>query len=71
MKKYAYLGTNKDLAEKYASLLHDLLCTDDMIECQRLVETLHVISSQIRLLTVSWEITDVYTMGDALGECRK
>lgn len=53
MKKYAYLGTNKDLAEKYASLLHDLLCTDDMIEYQRLVETLHVISSQIRLLTVS------------------
>lgn len=47
MIKYAYLGTNEDLAEKYASVLHDLVCTDDMIEYQRLAETLYVISSQI------------------------
>ncbi len=47
MIKYAYLGTNEDLAEKYASVLYDLVCTDDMIEYQRLAETLHVISSQI------------------------
>lgn len=43
---YAY-GTDEALAEKYASVLHDLVCTDDMIEYQRLVETSHIISSQI------------------------
>ena len=47
MIKYAYLGTNKDLAEKYASVLHDLVCADGLSESQRLSEELHIISSQI------------------------
>ena len=47
MKKYAYLGTNKDLAEKYASVLHDLVCSDDMIEDRRLGENLRCVRSQI------------------------
>ena len=47
MKKYAYLGTNKDLAEKFASVLHDLVCSDDMIEDRRLGENLRCVRSQI------------------------
>ena len=47
MKKYAYLGTNADLAEKYASVLHDLVCTNDLNESQHLVDGLHIISTQI------------------------
>lgn len=47
MKKYAYLGTNKDLAEKFASVLHDLVCSDDMIEDWRLGENLRCVRSQI------------------------
>ena len=43
---YAY-GTDEALAEKYADVLRDLVCTDDMIEYQRLEETLHIISTQI------------------------
>lgn len=38
MTEYAYLGTNADLAEKFASVLHDLVCSDDMIEDRRLGE---------------------------------
>ncbi len=47
MTEYAYLGTNEDLAEKYASVLHDLVCSDDMIEDRRIAENLRFISSQI------------------------
>lgn len=47
MIKYAYLGTNADLAEKYASVLHDLVCTNDLNESQHLVDGLHIISTQI------------------------
>lgn len=47
MTEYAYLGTNEDLAEKYASVLYDLVCSDDMIEDRRLAENLRFVSSQI------------------------
>ncbi len=43
---YAY-GTDKALAEKYADVLRNLVCTDDMIECKRLRATAHIISSHI------------------------
>ena len=43
---YAY-GTDEALAEKYADVLRDLVCTDDMIECKRLRATAHIISSHI------------------------
>lgn len=43
---YAY-GTDEALAEKYANVLRDLVCTDGMIECKRLRATAHIISSHI------------------------
>ena len=57
MKKYAYLGTNEDLAEKFASVLHDLVCSDDMIEDRRLGENA---ASDRRSSSVLWKITDIY-----------
>ena len=50
MTEYAYLGTNEDLAEKFASVLHDLVCSDDMIYA----------ASDRRSSSVLWKITDIY-----------
>lgn len=43
---YAY-GTDETLAERYADVLHDLVCTDDMIEYKRLRTMMHILSSHI------------------------
>ena len=43
---YAY-GTDENFAERYANVLHDLVCTDDMREYERLRATMHIISSHI------------------------
>lgn len=43
---YAH-GTDEALAKKYADVLHDLVCTDDMIEYERLRAIMSIISSHI------------------------